>query len=125
MIRRPPRSTLFPYTTLFRSESLPGVAEQGGGAGGGLEQAAGGAPAPGGHVAAGDVQGQPGAGEEGGVVGRRHVLHEPDVVGPGEVGRVAGAAENEALAGTAAGGLQEQALERRLAVGGVGAEVGE
>src|SRR2546430_6141170 len=23
MIRRPPRSTLFPYTTLFRSESLP------------------------------------------------------------------------------------------------------
>src|SRR3712207_9294594 len=24
MIRRPPRSTLFPYTTLFRSEALPG-----------------------------------------------------------------------------------------------------
>src|SRR5258708_19478117 len=24
MIRRPPRSTLFPYTTLFRSHSLPG-----------------------------------------------------------------------------------------------------
>src|SRR5258708_9607003 len=24
MIRRPPRSTLFPYTTLFRSPSLPG-----------------------------------------------------------------------------------------------------
>src|SRR3712207_7139075 len=23
MIRRPPRSTLFPYTTLFRSEGLP------------------------------------------------------------------------------------------------------
>src|SRR5256884_7358239 len=23
MIRRPPRSTLFPYTTLFRSETLP------------------------------------------------------------------------------------------------------
>src|SRR3712207_8860780 len=23
MIRRPPRSTLFPYTTLFRSESFP------------------------------------------------------------------------------------------------------
>src|SRR2546427_9311288 len=23
MIRRPPRSTLFPYTTLFRSQSLP------------------------------------------------------------------------------------------------------
>src|SRR3712207_8189177 len=26
MIRRPPRSTLFPYTTLFRSELLVGVA---------------------------------------------------------------------------------------------------
>src|SRR2546429_1516672 len=25
MIRRPPRSTLFPYTTLFRSEGLPRV----------------------------------------------------------------------------------------------------
>src|SRR2546430_8918641 len=25
MIRRPPRSTLFPYTTLFRSEDLPMV----------------------------------------------------------------------------------------------------
>src|SRR3712207_8395206 len=24
MIRRPPRSTLFPYTTLFRSQALPG-----------------------------------------------------------------------------------------------------
>src|SRR3712207_6925753 len=26
MIRRPPRSTLFPYTTLFRSEVLPRLA---------------------------------------------------------------------------------------------------
>src|SRR2546429_7060985 len=25
MIRRPPRSTLFPYTTLFRSRRLPGA----------------------------------------------------------------------------------------------------
>src|SRR5256885_13155921 len=25
MIRRPPRSTLFPYTTLFRSEAISGV----------------------------------------------------------------------------------------------------
>src|SRR3712207_7066533 len=25
MIRRPPRSTLFPYTTLFRSRQVPGV----------------------------------------------------------------------------------------------------
>src|SRR5687768_18352374 len=27
MIRRPPRSTLFPYTTLFRSTALAGIAE--------------------------------------------------------------------------------------------------
>src|SRR5438477_6856045 len=27
VIRRPPRSTLFPYTTLFRSAALPGDAE--------------------------------------------------------------------------------------------------
>src|SRR2546430_7563640 len=26
MIRRPPRSTLFPYTTLFRSKFVPGLA---------------------------------------------------------------------------------------------------
>src|SRR3712207_8894092 len=31
MIRRPPRSTLFPYTTLFRSEGLGRRAEDGGG----------------------------------------------------------------------------------------------
>src|SRR3712207_7567624 len=29
MIRRPPRSTLFPYTTLFRSVSVPGGIESG------------------------------------------------------------------------------------------------
>src|SRR2546427_2908821 len=29
MIRRPPRSTLFPYTTLFRSDSLTGAACRG------------------------------------------------------------------------------------------------
>src|SRR3712207_8507080 len=28
MIRRPPRSTLFPYTTLFRSDGLPGRASR-------------------------------------------------------------------------------------------------
>src|SRR5256884_7264375 len=29
MIRRPPRSTLFPYTTLFRSEPYPKLASHG------------------------------------------------------------------------------------------------
>src|SRR2546426_8819095 len=28
MIRRPPRSTLFPYTTLFRSRGRPGLAQR-------------------------------------------------------------------------------------------------
>src|SRR2546430_8305160 len=28
MIRRPPRSTLFPYTTLFRSKGLPGAIQR-------------------------------------------------------------------------------------------------
>src|SRR2546426_8707332 len=28
MIRRPPRSTLFPYTTLFRSDGVPGHGER-------------------------------------------------------------------------------------------------
>src|SRR3712207_8199529 len=32
MIRRPPRSTLFPYTTLFRSHRVGGVVEAVGGA---------------------------------------------------------------------------------------------
>src|SRR2546426_9309566 len=35
MIRRPPRSTLFPYTTLFRSGPEPQRAGAGGGAGAG------------------------------------------------------------------------------------------
>src|SRR2546426_3625248 len=28
MIRRPPRSTLFPYTTLFRSRTVPGFEDE-------------------------------------------------------------------------------------------------
>src|SRR5256885_6307564 len=45
MIRRPPRSTLFPYTTLFRSRGplRHGRAEHGGG----VRLRRGGAPAPG------------------------------------------------------------------------------
>src|SRR2546430_5185488 len=42
MIRRPPRSTLFPYTTLFRSHTWPasdaGIPEQPGGHGGHARQ---------------------------------------------------------------------------------------
>src|SRR3712207_7890064 len=35
MIRRPPRSTLFPYTTLFRSRPGRGIPRRGGRGGGG------------------------------------------------------------------------------------------
>src|SRR3712207_8934445 len=66
MIRRPPRSTLFPYTTLFRSRAAHAVAERGH-----LDQRA---AEGGGHDAGqrGDV-----AGDVGGVAG--------DVVDPLEV----------------------------------------
>src|SRR2546429_2859278 len=40
MIRRPPRSTLFPYTTLFRSQALPGRRLHGLAACGRVQQAA-------------------------------------------------------------------------------------
>src|SRR2546423_3920851 len=40
MIRRPPRSTLFPYTTLFRSLYLVSLTPRSGGGGGGPERSA-------------------------------------------------------------------------------------
>src|SRR5438067_4690554 len=46
MIRRPPRSTLFPYTTLFRSTYATGGF--GGGAGGGVDESSGGSGGGGG-----------------------------------------------------------------------------
>src|SRR3712207_9232529 len=71
MIRRPPRSTLFPYTTLFRSRAGavgdPGAAEEAGGARGdrriqrAVERAGGGAGAAGVRVR-----------EDGGDDGREH-----------------------------------------------------
>src|SRR5216683_5312362 len=38
MIRRPPRSTLFPYTTLFRSGSTPGFPGSTGSGGDGMDR---------------------------------------------------------------------------------------
>src|SRR5688572_31917796 len=49
MIRRPPRSTLFPYTTLFRSQGAAAVAGAGGAAAAGAAHAA---PLAGGRAAA-------------------------------------------------------------------------
>src|SRR3712207_7141266 len=42
MIRRPPRSTLFPYTTLFRARLRPGDVEHGAVEGGGVVEQDGG-----------------------------------------------------------------------------------
>src|SRR3712207_7507985 len=50
MIRRPPRSTLFPYTTLFRSGAVEGLAL--GARGGGFGRGAGGGRGGGGARAA-------------------------------------------------------------------------
>src|SRR3712207_8373313 len=71
MIRRPPRSTLFPYTTLFRSEAArvadePGVAEILGRAG------------LAGRLPAGDLGLAGGAGEEGLA---HHGVHHGDGAG--------------------------------------------
>src|SRR3989442_8321889 len=46
MIRRPPRSTLFPYTTLFRSGGRAGVAARGSGGQPVRDRAAAGAAGP-------------------------------------------------------------------------------
>src|SRR3712207_7842811 len=58
MIRRPPRSTLFPYTTLFRSF------QRNGRGGSGAASASGGAPAPASRVDV--VASAPGPGAAGG-----------------------------------------------------------
>src|SRR5688572_31361622 len=66
MIRRPPRSTLFPYTTLFRS--IGGGPKPGGGPGGG-----GGMPKPGpGGGGGGGPYPPPGGGIGGGYRSEEH-----------------------------------------------------
>src|SRR3712207_9391813 len=58
MIRRPPRSTLFPYTTLFRSPELDGVAAHAGALQG--QRSGGDALAfPAGHARAAHADGRP------------------------------------------------------------------
>ena len=56
---------------------------------------------------------------------RRQVADEEDVLRPGKVGRILGAADEEAPIGTPPRRLDEQRLERRLAVGRIGAEIGQ
>src|SRR3712207_7481236 len=71
MIRRPPRSTLFPYTTLFRSEKPHArrIARR-----------------P--HVGAGDVEREILGAVECAVLGRRQVGRVLDVCRPLDIGRV-------------------------------------
>src|SRR5256885_5382608 len=68
MIRRPPRSTLFPYTTLFRSESVGVVRRGGGGAGRGRRADQGGGRAGAAAAARAAVDQPDGAEARGGAV---------------------------------------------------------
>src|ERR1051326_7444259 len=106
-------------------EPFPVVTEERGAAGGGFEEAAGRAVAHLRHRAARDVERQPGGAEEGRVLRRRDVPDEEYVLRPGKVLRIHGAAEEEAPGRQPARGLDEERAQRRLPVGGVGAEIGE
>src|SRR2546429_6087743 len=64
MIRRPPRSTLFPYTTLFRSQGLRPVGDLGGKQGAGVVALAQEPALPEGVVGILDGQGCPGGRSE-------------------------------------------------------------
>src|SRR2546426_12518943 len=101
MIRRPPRSTLFPYTTLFRSHHRGAVAEASGSPAGraarrgGVARAAGGARGPRGRPA---VSTGPG-----GDLGHPDVACRVSRSAQG-AGRGLGAAPERAGAGGGAGG---------------------
>src|SRR3712207_7175008 len=76
MIRRPPRSTLFPYTTLFRSGGFGEVRR--------------------GHPGLPGPERRPGAGVEGGLRGgRREDQGDPDAATAGEVRGDAQAADRK------------------------------
>ena len=59
------------------------------------------------------------------MLGRRQMPDEVDVVGPGKVLRILRAADQEAPLRPAPRRLDEQRLERRLPVRGIGAEIGQ
>ncbi len=76
-------------------EAGPGIGEDGGTAGGGLEEAHGRRPAGGDHVVAGEVEGEAGAGVEGWVLWRRKVDDAVHVGRPGDIGGVLRAGYDE------------------------------
>ena len=106
-------------------EPLPRVAQQRRAARGGLEQAAGRAISHGGHFGPGHIERQPRGAEKPGMPVGGHVTDEPQVICPGKVVGIAGAAQHETLAPPAPGGLDEQPLQLDLPVVGIGAEIGE
>src|SRR3712207_8422584 len=71
MIRRPPRSTLFPYTTLFRSAGADRLRAM-------ARSLAGGAPRRGAGARAAQ-RGRVGGGDTGGMGGRRSEEHTPEL----------------------------------------------
>src|SRR5690606_1119287 len=91
----------------------------------GLEEADARGPAGFDHVRAGDVEGEALLAIEGRVLGGGQVLDPLHVLGPADVRRVEGARDDEAPLRSALRGFEEQALEGRLPVGAVGAEVAE
>src|SRR5947209_3649969 len=94
-------------------------------AGSRLKQPPGRAPSVRGHVGAGDVQGERGRGKESGMLRRRQMPHEVDVVGPGKVDGVLRAGDDEFALRPGARHLNKECVERLLPVGRVGAEIGE
>lgn len=106
-------------------EAVPNIRDDGGGAGGGFEQADAGAVAGGDHVCAGHVQGETLVGVEGGVVARGQMFDTVDIGGPVDRGGVLRAGDDEAAMRGKAGGFQEEHFQRRLAVCAVGAEIAE
>ena len=94
-------------------------------AGRGLEQPSGRAPAHARHGIPRDVERDAGGTVERRVQRRRQVAHEIGVGRPGEPVRILRAPDDETLVRQGAGGFHEQPLQRRLPVGGVGAEIGQ
>ena len=108
-----------------RVQPVPRIGHDRRAAGRGLEQPHAGAVPGADHVGAGDVQGEAARGVEGRMVGRRHVLQPLDVGGPVDLVGVLRPGHHEAPLRRAAGGLEQQPLQRRLAVGAVGAEIAQ
>ena len=106
-------------------ETLPPVADDRSGAGGRLEQPPRRAPADRGHRVPRDVERQPRRRVEPRVLGRQHMAEKEDVVRPGEIAGVLRAADDEASLRPLSRRLDEQRVQGVLAVGGIGAEIGQ